>query len=190
MGAQRFSGLTGATGPQGPIGLTGATGPQGPVGATGATGPQGPVGATGATGPQGPVGPQGETGPAGTSDGVYAGSGTNIVASDEIIPLALIQATPLSTQTVADNAINITEDGVYLVSYFSSGSVATDEFITSLYVNGSAVTNESIIQSDSAGAGSKTVLLSLTANSTLALYNTSATQATLSGASITVLKVA
>ncbi len=199
IGPQGPVGATGAVGPQGPVGATGAVGPQGPVGATGAIGPQGPVGpagATGAVGPQGPVGPAGPqgpvgpVGPAGLGDAIYASSGANVVTAGEIIPLALITATPDTSLTVSDNAANITEDGTYLVSFFVGGSVPTNEFITALYLNGAPITGETLVQSNSAGVASKTILLNLTAGSTLSLYNTSATEATLSGASITVLKVA
>ncbi len=184
------AGATGAIGPQGPAGATGAIGPQGPpgpAGATGAIGPQGPAGPTGATGA---IGPQGPVGPAGSSDAIYASSNDNEIASGEIIPLALVSQTPDSTMSVADNAIVIGEEGSYLVSYYTAGSVPTNEFITSLYLNGTQITNETIVQSNSAGAASKTILLTLAEGDTLSLYNTSATEATLSGASITVLKVA
>ena len=92
--------------------------------------------------------------------------------------------------SVSDNAVNVTEDGTYLASYFVGGSVPTNEFITALYLNGAPITGETIVQSNSAGAASKTILLNLSAGDTLSIYNTSATEATLSGASITVLKVA
>ncbi len=181
------TGATGARGPIGPQGATGATGPQrpvGPVGPQGPVGPAGPQGATGATGPQGPVGP------AGTSDAIYASSGAVVVAEGEIIPITLTTASPVTTMTVSDNAVNITEDGTYLVSYYVGGSVPTNEFVVSLYLNGTAVINENIVQSNSAGAASKTILLNLTSGDTLSLYNTSASEATLSDASITVLKIA
>lgn len=202
QGPTGATGATGATGPIGPIGPqgpVGPAGPQGPVGATGATGatgpvgpigPQGPVGATGATGATGPVGPQGPVGPSGASDAIYAGSGTAVVDAGAIIPLTLDTSTPDSSMTVSDNAVNITEDGVYLVSYYVGGSVPTNEFITSLYLNGSPIAGESIVQSNSAGAASKTILLSLSDGDTLSLYNTSATEATLSNASLTVVKLA
>ena len=120
----------------------------------------------------------------------YANSATNTVLSDSIIPLGLGLETPLSTFDVADNQVVVGEEGYYLVSYFADGSVPTGEFITSLYVNGTAVTGESLIQYASSGAGQKTVLLLLQANDTLSLYNTSTNQATLSGASITAVKLA
>ena len=186
-------GPVGPIGPQGPTGATGATGPigpQGPQGETGPIGPQGPTGATGATGPIGPQGPQGETGPAGTNDAIYATVDEVIVTAGNIIPLTFSASTPDTTMTVSDGSINVTDAGVYLVSYYVGGSVPTNEFVTQLYLNGAPVTNEQIVQSNSAGAASKTILLSIPAGSTLSLYNTSATEATLSGASLTVLKIA
>ena len=187
------TGATGAVGPQGPAGPVGATGPQGPVGATGATGPQGPVGPVGATGPQGPVGATGATGPqgpAGTNDALYASSGTATVATGAIIPITLTTATADTSMTVSDNEVNVTEAGTYLVSYFTSGEVATNELITSLYLNGVAIANETLNQESTVGAGSKTILLTLSAGDTLSIYNTSVSAATLSGASLTVLKLA
>ena len=112
------------------------------------------------------------------------------MASGDIIPLTLTTSTPDTSLTVSDNEVNITEDGTYLVSYYVGGSVPTNEFITSLYLNGAQIANQTIVQSNSAGAASKTVLLNLSAGDSLALYNTSTSEATLSNASITVLKVA
>lgn len=201
-GPQGARGPIGPQGPVGPIGPTGATGATGATGPVGPIGPQGPVGATGATGPVGPIGPQGPVGatgatgatgpqgPAGTSQAVYAGVNTVVIDSGVIIPIELISQSPESTMTVTNNEVVINEDGSYLVSYYADGSVTANEFVTSLYLNDVALTSESIIQSDSAGAGSKTILLNLTAGDTLSLYNTSATEATLSSASITALKVA
>ena len=191
-GATGATGATGPVGPQGPVGATGATGavgpigPQGPVGPIGPQGPVGPTGATGATGATGPVGP---IGPAGTNDAVYTVATAATIAAGGIIPLTLSTATADTTMTVTDNAVNVTEAGTYLVSYFTDGSVATGDFITSLYLNGAAVANESLdVGAD--GTASKTILLNLAAGDTLALYNTSATDATLDNAGLTVLKLA
>jgi hypothetical protein len=60
--------------------------------------------------------------------------------------------------------------------------------VTSLYFNGQPVAGEEIVQSNSAGAASKTILFNADSAGALALYNTSATEATLSGASLTVLR--
>jgi hypothetical protein len=91
--------------------------------------------------------------------------------------------------SVVDNEVVVSEAGTYMVSYYVGGSVPTNEFIVSLYLNGSAITGENLIQSNSAGVGSKTILLTLPANSTLSLVNSSATEATLSNASITAQKL-
>ena len=181
------TGATGARGPIGPQGATGPIGPQGPAGPTGATGPQGPIGLTGATGP---IGPQGPIGPAGTSDAIYANLAGTSATSGAIIPLALDTATPTTTMSVSGSSVNITEAGTYLVSFFANGSVPTGDFSTSLYQNGVALAGETIIIDDSTGAGSKTVLVNASAGDTLSIYNTSAETATLSGASLVVLKLA
>lgn len=204
-------GPQGATGPRGPIGPQGPTGPVGPTGATGATGavgpagpigPIGPTGATGAVGPQGPIGPvgpqgpvgatgaTGPQGPSGTNDAIYANAGTQVVATNSVIPLAFNTASTDNTMTVAGGGVTVSEAGTYLVSYFANGSVDTGTFSVALYLNGSAITNDNIVFTDSVGAGSKTVLINLDANDNVSVYNTSLTDATLSGASLTVLKLA
>lgn len=185
-GATGATGPIGPQGPQGPIGLTGATGPIGPQGPVGATGPQGPVGPTGATGATGPIGPQG---PAGTGDAIYANANAVTVASGTIFPLALDSVTPDSTMSVSDNAVNVSEAGYYLVSYSVSSSTDGNQFVATLYLNGAPVADENIIPADDASTSSKTILLSIPAGSTLALYNTSANEATLSSASLTLLKL-
>ena len=198
-GPQGPTGATGARGPIGPQGPVGPVGPQGPqgetgaTGATGAVGPQGPVGPVGPQGPVGPVGPQGpqgEAGESGTNDAIYAAVDEAVITAGDIIPLTLRTSTPETTMSVSDGSVNVSEEGIYLVSYYVGGSVPTNEFVTQLYLNGSPVADEQIVLSNSAGAASKTILLSIPANSTLSLYNTSATEATLSGASLTVLKTA
>ena len=186
-------------GPQGPAGPQGARGPIGPMGPQGFTGA---TGATGATGPQGPQGPQGETGatgatgpqgPAGTNDVLYANSAANTVATNTIIPLTQNAATTGTTMSVANNAVTVTDEGYYLITYFVNGSVPSGDMTTALYLNGSPVSGETITLGNTAGnnqAASKTVLLNVPAGGTLSLYNTSAQTATLTGAGLTVLKTA
>ena len=187
------TGATGARGPQGPQGPVGPIGPTGATGATGAVGPQGPigpVGATGATGPQGPVGATGATGPqgpAGLSDAVYASSTVATVASGAIIPITLTTASPTTTMSVANNAVSVSEAGTYLVSYFYQNQTEDVDASISLYLNGVAIPNEVLTDESST---SKTILLSLSANDAIALYNTSETDATIDSASITVVKIA
>lgn len=183
-------GPTGATGARGPIGPQGPVGPIGPTGATGATGATGPVGPQGPIGPTGATGPVGPQGPAGTNDALYANIGASTVASGGIIPLALETATADTSMSVVNNAVEITEDGVYLISYFADGDVATDDFNVSLYINDAPVVNESLTFPGISGLGSKTILYSLSAGDSVALYNTSVDSATLSSASLTLLKIA
>ncbi len=178
------AGPQGARGPQGPQGATGPIGPTGATGATGPIGPQGPVGPTGATGPIGPIGPSG------TNDIIYASTDVATVAAGEIIPLTLTAATAGTTMSVSANAVNLPEAGTYLVSYYTAGTVATGDFITELYLNGVSLTGQEIVQPNGAGAGSRTILVTTTGAGTLSLYNGSTSDATLSGASLTVLKTA
>ena len=192
-GARGPIGPQGPVGPIGPTGATGVAGPQGPVGATGPqgpvglTGPQGPVGATGPQGPTGATGATGPQGPAGTNDAVYASIGTTTVAAGAIIPIELTTQTAATSMTVTDNAVDITEDGVYLVSYF--GERADDlDYTISLYQNDTIVVNESL-QLPTSGGASKTILLSANSGDTLSLYNTSAVELPLTNASLTVLKL-
>ena len=180
-------GPTGATGARGPIGPQGPVGPIGPTGATGATGPIGPQGPIGLTGPAGPAGPQG---PSGTNDAIYANINTVAVASGAIIPLALNTQTIDSSMSIFNNAVDITEDGVYLVSYFANGDVATGDYEVSLYLNGAPIANEVLSFVGTTGLGSKTILLTLSAGDSVALYNTSDSTATLASASLTLLKLA
>jgi hypothetical protein len=56
------AGITGPTGPQGPVGNTGPQGPVGATGSQGSVGATGPQGSVGATGPQGSVGATGAPG--------------------------------------------------------------------------------------------------------------------------------
>ena len=186
-GATGARGPIGPQGPVGPIGPTGAQGPQGPIGATGATGAQGPVGATGPQGPTGATGATGPQGPAGTNDAVYASVGTTTVGAGDIIPIVLTTATPTTSMSVTDNAVNITEDGVYLISYFGE-RVNEGTYTISLYQNDTIVVNESL-QLPELGGSSKTILLSANTGDTLAIYNTSAIELPLTNASLTVLKI-
>ena len=124
---------------------------------------------------------------------MYASSAANTVATNTIIPLTQTAATTDTTMSVANNAITVTDEGEYLVSYFANGSVPSDNFTVALYLNGSAVSNETLTITSTANetaSGSKTILLNVPAGGTLSLYNTSAQTATLTGASITVLKTA
>ncbi len=181
--------LRGPIGPQGPAG---PVGPTGATGATGAVGPQGPIGLTGPIGPQGPTGATGATGPAGSGDAVYGSTTVATVPDSTIIPLATTSATPDSSMTVANNAVNITEAGSYLATYYAGGNGTTGENTVALYQDGAAIPNESIIISNGAepDSSSRTSLINVTTVPTaLSLYNTSGEELTLTGASLAVLKL-
>ena len=150
-------------------------------------------GARGPIGPQGATGPIGPQGPSGTNDGIYANSGATTVNTNQLIPLTLTTATPTSTMSVSSGAVNTTLNGTYLVSYFINGSTTGAPLIVTLYINGVATTSETLtfgIDDNNNVVGSKTILLTLPANSTLALYNTSTNSANVLDASITAVRIA
>ena len=152
----------------------------------------GPAGATGATGPIGPVGPQGPQGEPGTSNAIYAGTNTTqTVAAGEIIPISSISATPSSTLSVSNNAVNLPFAGSYLVSYFANGDGAT-AFELSLYLNGAQIPGETITVANTgtSDSASKTILVNTTGAGTLSIYNTSDNTAVFDSATITVVQVA
>lgn len=159
----------------------------------GPMGPTGPQGARGPIGPQGAQGPQGLPGTPYVADGVYVGNNTTqTVAANTIIPIAQLSQSPTTTMTASNNAVNITQSGTYLVSYFINGSVPADDLSVTLYQNGAPVVGEEITLANTATAassGSKTVLLNVIAPSTLSLYNTSAQALTSDSATLTVLKL-
>ncbi len=154
--------------------LRGPIGPQGPVG---------PAGATGAIGPQGP---------AGTSDALYALNTGGAVADGGIIPIALSSATPATTLSVTANAVNIPQAGSYLITYYADGVGTTGTNSVTLYQNGTPIANGELVVSNGAtrGSASRSVIVNTTGASTVALYNTSGEELTLTNASITVLKLA
>ncbi len=164
-------------GPRGPVGPTGATGARGPIG------PQGPVGATGATG---------ATGAAGATDAIYAVSGAATVAASAIIPLTLSAGSPTTTMSVSSGSVNLPSSGSYIVTYSANGSNATGEFKVALYLNGTAITNEELTATSEGNVSelSKTVLINVTGAGTIAIYNTSTTESSISNAGINVIKIA
>lgn len=158
-------------------------GPMGPTGATGARGPIGPQGATG------PVGPQGAPGVSGTSDIIYATNGGGTIATNTIIPVVLDTATPTSTMTVSGGAVNLPTGGTYLVNYSVSSALADgDNATTGLYYNGTLIPGETLISNGT--TASRTALITVPNAGTLSLYNTSAESATVTDATLNVVKTA
>ena len=89
--------------------------------------------------------------------------------------------------SVSGGSVVIPEDGKYLVSYFFNTIATENNLEVTLYLNGVAVADESINASTNSTA-SKTILLTVPANSTLSLYNTSESATTFANASLTVIK--
>ena len=181
-GPQGAQGLPGATGPQGPIG------PQGPVGATGAIGPAGPTGATGPIGPAGPTGatgPIGPAGPTGLNDSAYATAGAQTVTASTQIPLTLSASSTTSTLTFADNQFTVPA-GLYLVSYSADSA---NPIALSLYVNGVADVVETVNDASTPASVSKTALIRLAADGTIGLFNSTATDVSLTSAGLVITRI-
>lgn len=124
----------GATGPKGDQGERGLTGEQGPRGETGATGEMGP------TGPTGPKGDTGSAGPSGLTPNIYAVvcnmSAQSVSDGDTFV---LNEEVSKSELTLANNAIEATSNGTYLISFsvnFADGAAAGSD--VAVAVNGEA----------------------------------------------------
>lgn len=121
----------------------GATGPKGDQGERGLTGEQGPRGETGATGEMGPTGPKGDTGsagPSGLTPNIYAVvcnmSAQSVSDGDTFV---LNEEVSKSELTLANNAIEATSNGTYLISFsvnFADGAAAGSD--VAVAVNGEA----------------------------------------------------
>ena len=190
-GPQGAQGLPGATGPQGPIGPqgpVGATGAIGPAGPTGATGPAGPTGATGPIGPAGPTGatgPIGPAGPTGLNDSAYATAGAQTVTASTQIPLTLSASSTTSTLTFADNQFTVPA-GLYLVSYSADSA---NPIALSLYVNGVADVVETVNDASTPASVSKTALIRLATDGTIGLFNSTATDVSLTSAGLVITRI-
>lgn len=113
--------------PAGLQGVTGATGPTGP------TGPTGERGIQGVPGVQGPAGPTGPTGPSLSTFGrKYDNANDSLSLEASIaqnVPLGSTGPTNNIT-TSTQNSLTITQNGVYLVEYFFSGSSSVNTELT------------------------------------------------------------
>ncbi len=131
-----------------PKGETGPIGPQGIPGTEGPTGPTGPQGLQGLQGIQGPTGPAGPTAIE-TYGRKYNTSTDNISLETNIaqnIPLGNNGPTNNIT-TATQNALTITENGVYLVEYGFSGSSSTNATLTvEVNQNANAISGTSIVK--------------------------------------------
>ena len=140
MGPPGATGATGPTGPrgeqgiQGLQGVTGPTGPQGLQGLQGPTGATGPQGLQGLQGPTGPTGPTGADGASGTGLAAYGGAYNNTTNTFNLTPtptaLALGSTMPSSNVTYGTNSVEITQNGVYRLTYGVRGSTAAGTDMT------------------------------------------------------------
>ena len=183
--------FTSITGPTGPIGPIGPAGPQGLIGATGPTGPQGVIGLTGATGPtgpqgiQGPTGPTGPTGPASTL-GVSSNQNatTQTVADDGIVSVTGTNTSAGTSLSFVDNVVSTNEEGIYLVSAnVSVTGTAGTTYQFAVTVDGvDYLFDATIPTGETTGTGGTTLILPLTATSTVSLFNRSGGDVTVNDA--------
>ena len=145
-------------------------------------------------GPQGPMGPQGVPG---VSNGAYAAGSVQAVAVGGTVALAANTATPDSTVTVSNNAVQLPA-GTYLITYGAGiqGDAGAATEVTpwqlSLYANGSAVVGETLSVGTYGAMGTraeKTILYVAAVDTALTLVNTSAATIDLSDANMTVLQL-
>lgn len=127
-----------------PRGNTGAEGPQGEQGI------QGPQGIAGPAGPQGEQGPTGPTGPAFSTYGRKYNTTTDTLTLEtnvsQNIPLGSTGPTNNIT-TGTQNALTITETGVYQVDYYFAGSSSAAGNITvEVKQNATAIGSSTIIK--------------------------------------------
>lgn len=114
--------------------------PRGAIGATGATGPTGPKGDQGQQGVAGPIGKQGETGPIGPTGPAYTALyGRKYDTTSTEIQLDGVAAMdiPLGSTgpidgflTGTQNALTVTQTGIYKVDYYFSGAINNTATIT------------------------------------------------------------
>jgi hypothetical protein len=88
--------------------------------------------------------------------------------------------------TVGANAVTLSEDGYYLVTYQLSGNSTDLDY--SLYLNGAEISTLSSADTTEETL-SKTVLVNAPANSSLTLINTGTASLAVTETGITVLKV-
>lgn len=103
------------------------------TGPTGPTGPAGAQGSQGVQGVQGPAGPTGPTGPSLSTFGRKYDNATNSLSLEANIAqnVALGSTGPTNNVTTAtQNTLTITQNGVYLVEYFFSGSSSVNTELT------------------------------------------------------------
>jgi hypothetical protein len=89
--------------------------------------------------------------------------------------------------SVINNAVTVSEAGTYLVTYFYQNATEITDSSVTLYLNGTPIANEVLLDDDSA---SKTILLNLDADDAIAIYNTADSATDFASALITAVKIA
>lgn len=140
------------------------------------------------------MGPQGVPG---VNNGAYAAGSVQAVAVGGTVALAAHTATPESTVTVTNNAVQLPA-GTYLITYGAGvqGEEGAATEVTpwqlSLYANGSAIVGETLSVGTYGAMGTraeKTILYTAAVDTALTLVNTSANTVNLSDANMTVLQL-
>ena len=163
------------------------------IGPTGPTGPAGPQGLQGAAGIQGEIGPTGPTGPTGPSGENSLSYGSKYDTTTDTISLTenIDSAIPLTTTGLLSgitganaNTLTITEDGIYKIDYFFSGSPSTEATLTlSVSQNTNPINSSNIIKEISANTDdelSGSIIINLSANDEIGLSLSSNVTATIS----------
>ncbi|EJR30376.1 hypothetical protein, partial [Bacillus mycoides] len=178
-GIQGDPGPIGPTGPQGQQGIQGIQGPIGP------TGPQGIQGIQGNPGPVGPTGGTGATGPTGPAFEFGTLYGINSLLSPILgINLTFGSIGPISgmTANAASGIITVNTSGIYEINFSLTAREggAGEPIQYSLFLNNLTNVTTSIIYfargggagADSLQPGSKTILISLNANTIISVRAT------------------
>ncbi len=154
----------------------GATGPQGIAGPQGTQGAVGPMGPPGPQGEQGIAGPAGPTGPTLSTYGRKYNDTTTAISLEANISqeVPLGKAGPVENITTAtQNKLTITQNGVYLIEYFFSGSTSANGNITvGVKQNNNTIGSSTITKSVTQGTNtdfSGSTINSLSANDEIGL---------------------
>lgn len=140
------AGATGAMGPQGDPGLTGPTGPPGAPGSDGATGVTGATGAAGLTGATGATGATGSGFDPAYISTINSNSQFTISSSGPPFPVMLGSTTVSQGITAGPDSVIVGTTGVYRVTLTATGQPDFDPATASIYVNFTASSVSSILQ--------------------------------------------
>jgi BclA C-terminal domain/Collagen triple helix repeat (20 copies) len=194
-----IAGPQGPPGVAGPTGAAGANGVAGAPGAPGARGPRGEEGDRGVTGPQGPVGAQGQPGPQGLQGPpgpvlgayIYAYSqAQQTLAANEVVLFTTAPESDGITLDAAAGVFNISDDGVYRVTFAIQGDLGTGGVTVRVTVNGVAIGGSQVGPNSDDGVQSREVLVNLVAFDTLNLVNAGPGELSIDNVSLVIQRIA